>query len=208
MSDTDPHAIRTPDALREIIGPEIPGIDLKNQDALDEFAIDFIARSPLLVLSTCDAAGNLDASPKGDGPGFVAVEDERTLVIADRPGNKLAYGHLNLLANPKVGLLFLIPGTPETLRVNGTAQLTSDPELLERLAARSKPAVLAIRVHVEECFFHCAKAFIRSALWKPETWPERKKISFGRMLARRTGANEKVVRAIDDAVEADYRDNL
>jgi len=208
MSDTDPHAIRTSEALREVIGEGFPGLDLKNQPLLDEFAIDFIARSPLLVLSTSDATGNLDASPKGDAAGFVMVEDERTIVIPDRPGNKLAYGHLNVLANPKVGVLFLIPGTPETLRVNGSAELTADPVLLERLAARGKPAVLALRVHVDECFFHCAKAFIRSAAWKPETWPERVKVSFGRMLAKRTGADEKVVEAVDHAVETDYRDNL
>jgi predicted pyridoxine 5'-phosphate oxidase superfamily flavin-nucleotide-binding protein len=115
---------------------------------------------------------------------------------------------LNILKNSKVGVLFLIPGTAETLRVNGTAELTSDPELLERLAARGKPAVIAIRIHVEECFFHCAKAFIRSRLWQPETWPERQKISFGRMLAKRTGGDEKAAQEIDERVEADYRDNL
>ena len=208
MSDSDPHAIRTPEALREIVGQTLPGLDLKNQPRLDEFAVDFLARSPFLVLATADAEGNLDASPKGDGPGFVLVEDERTLVIPDRPGNKLVYGHLNILDNSKVGLIFLIPGTPETLRVNGTAELTADPELLERLAARGKPAVLAIRVHVDECFFHCAKAFIRSQLWKPDTWPERERISFGRMLVKRAGGDENTVKVVDAAVEADYRDNL
>jgi len=150
----------------------------------------------------------VDASPKGDAPGFVWVENEKTLVIPDRPGNKLAYGHVNILENSKVGVLFLIPGTPETLRVNGTAELTVDPELLEQLAARGKPAVLAIRVHVEECFFHCAKAFMRSKLWQPQAWPERQKISFGRMFAKVTGADETAAKAIDEAVEVDYRDNL
>jgi len=208
MSDADPHAIRTPEALRDVIGNAMPGLDLKNGDSLDEFALEFLARSPFLVLSTSDTAGNLDASPKGDAPGFVLVENERTLVIPDRPGNKLAYGHLNILNNPKVGVLFLIPGTPETLRVNGLAELSTDPELLQRLAARGKPAVLAIRVHVEECFFHCAKAFIRSELWKPDTWPERQRISFGRMLAKKTGGDEKVAKVVDAAVETDYRENL
>jgi len=190
------------------VGHEIPGLGQKNQDRLDEFAVDFLSRSPFLVLATSDADGRLDASPKGDGPGFVLVEDERTLVIPDRPGNKLVYGHQNILVNPRVGLIFLIPGTPETLRVNGSAELTADPALLERLAARGRSAVLAIRVTVEECFFHCAKAFLRSQLWKPETWPERQKISFGRMAAARLGADDKVARAFDAAVEADYRDNL
>lgn len=205
---SDPHAIRSEAALREILGAPMPGLDLKNQAALDEFGVDFLARCPFLVLSTCDAEGNVDASPKGDAPGFVLVEDERTLGIPDRPGNKLAYGHLNLLANPRVGVLFVIPGTPETLRVNGRAELTADPALLEKLAARGKPAVLAIRVHVDECFFHCAKAFIRSKLWQADAWPERKRISFGRMFAKATGADEQAAKSIDEMVEADYRDNL
>ncbi len=204
----DPHAVLDVADLRTLVGEPLPGLDLKNQAALDEDAIDFIARSPFLVLSSADADGNLDASPKGDGAGFVLVEDERTLVVPDRPGNKHAYGHQNIQANPKVGLLFLIPGTPETLRINGTAELTRDPELLERLAARGKPAVLAIRVHVDECFFHCAKAFLRSGLWKPESWPERVKVSFGKMLAKRAGADESVAASVDQAVADDYRDNL
>ncbi|MFP6817044.1 MAG: MSMEG_1061 family FMN-dependent PPOX-type flavoprotein [Pseudomonadales bacterium] len=208
MPKPDSHIVRSVEALREVIGAEIPGLSVKNQNQLDEYATDFLKRSSFLVLSTADSDGHLDASPKGDDPGFVLVEDEYTLVIPDRPGNKLAYGHLNILKNPKVGVLFLIPGTAETLRVNGTAELTSDPELLERLAARGKPAVIAIRIHVEECFFHCAKAFIRSRLWQPETWPERQKISFGRMLAKRTGGDEKAAQEIDERVEADYRDNL
>ena len=208
MRNPDSHIVQSVEALREVIGAEIPGLSLKNQNHLDEFATDFLARSSFLVLSTADSEGHLDASPKGDDPGFVLVEDEHTLVIPDRPGNKLVYGHLNILKNPKVGVLFLIPGTPETLRVSGTAELSSDPELLGQLAARGKPAVIAIRVHVEECFFHCAKAFIRSRLWQPETWPERQKISFGRMLAKRTGGDEKSAQDIDEWVEADYRDNL
>lgn len=208
MRQTDRHAIRTTEALRELIGEPPPGLELKNQSELGEFATDFIARAPFLVLSTSDTSGNLDASPKGDEPGFVVVEDDRTIVIPDRPGNKLAYGHLNILANPKVGVLFMIPGTPETLRVNGTAELTADPELLARLAARGKPAVLAIRIHVEEVFFHCAKAFIRSKLWKPDTWQERHRVSFGQMAAKTVGGGEDVASSIDAAVEADYRDNL
>jgi hypothetical protein len=208
MRNPDSHIVRSVEALREVIGAEIPGLSLKNQSHLDEFATDFLARSSFLVLSTADSEGHLDASPKGDDPGFVLVEDEHTLVIPDRPGNKLAYGHLNILKNPKVGVLFMIPGTPETLRVSGTAELSSDPELLGQLTARGKPAVIAIRVHVEECFFHCAKAFIRSRLWQPETWPERQKISFGRMLAKRAGGDEKSAQDIDEWVEADYRDNL
>ncbi len=200
--------IQTEAELRDVIGAEIPGLAEKNQPRLNQFAIDFIAKSPFLVLSTADAEGRIDASPKGDGPGFVLVEDEKHLVIPDRPGNRLAYGHHNILANPRVGVLFLLPGTPETLRVNGRASLTAEPELLERLAARGKPAVLAIRVAVEEVFFHCAKAFLRGRVWKPETWGEKHEVSFGRMFAAQRKAPPETAEAIDAMVEADYRDNL
>ncbi|MGI9590872.1 MAG: MSMEG_1061 family FMN-dependent PPOX-type flavoprotein [Myxococcota bacterium] len=208
MPGRDDHCIENVDALRALVGELAPGVGLKLQDALDEFASDFIARSPFLVLSTSDSQGRLDASPKGDAPGFVQVEDEHTLVIPDRLGNRLVFGHLNILENPRVGVLFLIPGTNETLRVNGRAELTQDPALLERLAARGRPAVLAIRVHVEEAFFPCAKAFLRSELWKPDTWPERRKISFGRMLARKLDAGDDVAEKIDAAVAENYRTDL
>ena len=200
--------IATEADLRAVIGAEPPGLAEKNQPFLDDFGIEFIAKSPFLVLSTADAEGRIDASPKGDAPGFVHVEDERCIVIPDRPGNRLAYGHRNVLANPRVGVLFMIPGTPETLRVNGRAELTADAALLDRLAARGKPAVLAIRVRIEEVFFHCAKAFLRSRLWQPESWQARHKVSFGKMYAARKKAAPKVVQAIDAAIAADYRDNL
>ncbi len=150
----------------------------------------------------------LDASPKGDEPGFCRIEDDHTLVIPDRPGNKLAYGLQNILVNPRVGVIFMLPGTPETVRVNGTATLTCDPELLGRLSARGKPALLAIRIRVEECFHHCAKAFIRSKLWKPESWSERLKVSFGAMAVKRMKLPDDVAAKFDAAVDEDYRSNL
>lgn len=208
MPHVDPHVIADVAALRAVVGDEIPGLAVKVSNTLDDDARDFIARAPFLVLSTSDGNGKLDASPKGDGPGFVLVQDESTLLIPDRPGNRLVFGHLNILRNPQVGLLFMVPGTSETLRVNGVAELTCDPQLLARLAARGKPAVLCIRVRVEESFFHCAKAFIRAQLWKPETWPLRQPISFGRMFAKKTGGDEAAAAAIDARVEADYRENL
>ena len=208
MADPDPHRIDDVETLRATIGEGNPGVAQKVMDHLDDFARDFLARSPFLVLATSDDAGHADASPKGDAPGFVLVEDDHSLVIPDRPGNKLVMGHLNVLRNPRVGVLFLIPGTNETLRVNGRAELTRDPELLERLAARGRPAVLGIRVRVDECFFHCAKAFIRSKLWQPDQWGERHRVSFGEMLARKVGAGEDVAAKIDEAIETDYRTGL
>src|SRR5262249_23867760 len=165
-------------------------------------------RSPFVIMSTADAQGNQDASPKGDGPGFVAVEDDHTLVIPDRKGNQLVFGLQNLLENPHIGLIFLIPGTGETLRINGTAEITRDPAVLERLAARGKVAQLAIRVRVRECFFHCAKAFLRAQLWKPTAWAEPHRVSLGAVTSKRFGAGEDVAKQIDDLIAEDYRTNL
>lgn len=195
--------------LREHVGGEPhPLVPHKLFDVIEPRSRAFIESSPFLLLATSDAHGRLDVSPKGDAAGFVWLEDERTLWIPDRPGNKLIFGLQNILANPQVGVVFLIPGTQETLRVNGRAEIHAAPELLERLAARGRPAMVAIRVEVEECFFHCAKAFKRSGLWQPDNWPERFAISFGELLAPRVGGGESEAREIDEVVEADYRDNL
>jgi PPOX class probable FMN-dependent enzyme len=208
MITDDPHRIASADELRATIGELNPMISLKIETGLNEVARAFVARSPFLLLATSDAEGRQEVSPKGDRPGFVAIEDERTLLIPDRKGNRLVMGLQNILRNPHVGTLFLIPGTPETLRVNGTAELTRDPAVCQRLAARGEPALLAIRVRVEECFFHCAKAFLRAELWKPATWPERQRISFGEMLVPKIGGDAKLAAAIDEAVEQDARTNL
>src|SRR6266849_2764379 len=188
MDNSGDHRIKTVAQLQALIGDPNPMTPKKLFSALDETAIDFIGRSPFIVLGTADAQGNQDASPKGDSPGFVVVENESTLLIPDRRGNKLLFSLQNILVNPRVGIIFLIPGTDETLRVNGIAELTADPALLERLSARGTPAQLALRVTVRECFFHCAKAFIRSQLWNPETWPARKQISWWKYLASKVGA--------------------
>ncbi len=208
MSDRDRYCIETAEQLRAVIGEPMPVIAMKVDAALNEYARAFIARSPFLVLSTSDATGKQDVSPKGDTPGFVAIDDDRTLLIPDRKGNKLIFGLQNILANPHVGVLFIIPGVRETVRVNGHAELTSDPKILERLSARGQPALLAIRVTIEECFFHCAKAFIRAQLWKPESWPAVERISFGKMFAAKLGADDQVAHSIDELVEEDYKTGL
>ncbi len=131
---------------------------------------DWIGASPFLVLATADTDGRCDASPKGDPAGFVNVLDDTTLVIPERPGNRRADGYLNILANPNIGLVFVIPGRPDTLRVNGSARVVKDAPWFEDLVVRGHRPVLALEVTVEEVFFHCGKAFMRSDLWKPETW--------------------------------------
>lgn len=204
----DTYRINSVEQLRELVGSPSELVPHKLWTELDETCMDFVKRSPFLLLATADAEGNQDVSPKGDGPGFVAIENETTLLIPDRSGNKLIFGLTNILANPHVGLIFLLPGTSETLRVNGTAELTTDPEILGRLSARGKPAVVAIRVNIKEVFYHCAKAFIRAQLWKPDTWSDRLKISFGKILAAKMGGDSKMAEQIDEFVEQDYRTNL
>jgi len=205
---SDESQLATVAAVRAIIGEPHKVTPMKVMDALDEVSIDFIRHSPFLMLSTADADGQPDVSPKGDEPGFVKVVDSRHLLIPDRKGNKLIFSLQNILANPRIGILFLVPGTEETLRVHGTAELTSDSEIVRELAARGQPALLAIRVKVEKCFFHCAKAFKRSQLWKPESWPSRLRISFGKLLAPKLGGDGALAKQIDDLVEADYKENL
>ena len=202
------HKIQSLEQLRAVIGDEIPGLHEKNINHVDEFARDFIEKSPLIILSTADVSGSMDASPKGDAPGFVEVLNEHTLLIPDRPGNKLAYGHQNILTNPNVGILFIVPNTRETLRINGRAELSCEPDLLQQLAARDKPATLVIRVFVDECFFHCGKAMLRSKVWDSSTWQENFRVSFGEIFAARKVAGSDVAKSIDQRIEADYRDNL
>ena len=208
MNSTDPHRIISVEQLRSLVGGPSSLVQHKLWHTLEPPTLDFIRRSPFLLLATSDELGNLDVSPKGDGPGFVAIENERTLLVPDRQGNKLVFGLQNILANPRVGMIFLIPGTGETLRVNGTAELTTDPAILERLSARGKPAQVAIRVTVEQCFFHCAKAFLRAQLWKPETWGSHHSISFGKIFAEKMGGDDKMAQQIDQFVEQDYKTNL
>lgn len=160
------------ESLRAVIGGEPSEVARKKEiPALDVHARTFIERSPFLLLGTADAEGRCDVSPKGDEPGFVRVLDDHHLVIPDRPGNKRLDGMRNILANPHVGIIFLIPGNDFTLRVNGRAAITRDPALLQSLEAKGKVPLLAIGVTVEEVFLHCARSFRRGLLWDPASWP-------------------------------------
>jgi PPOX class probable FMN-dependent enzyme len=161
----DPHLIATDAELEAAIGTPDERVGLKLRTEIDATARAFIERSPFVVVATSDADGRVDASPKGDPPGFVHVIDSRTLAIPERKGNALGFGPRNVLATGRIGLIFMVPGQRETYRVNGTAHLTRDPELLDRLAVMGKPALMATVVGVEEAFFHCGKALIRSKLW-------------------------------------------
>jgi PPOX class probable FMN-dependent enzyme len=156
--------------LRAVIGYPIQRVVDKVRPRLAPLHRQWIAAAPFCVVATADAEGNVDASPKGDPAGLAHVLDESTLVLPERPGNKRADGYLNLLANPHVGLIFIIPGRTDTLRINGTARLVSDAPWFDDLVVKGHRPVLALEVHVEQAFFHCGKAFLRSTLWQPETW--------------------------------------
>ena len=169
------HVVTNIEELRGIVEPPPPGARtlLKERTTLDAHCRAFIAHSPFLIIATADADGRCDVSPKGDAPGFVQVLDDRRLAIPDRPGNKRLDGMQNLLTNPHVGLIFFMPGREGTLRVNGRAWITRDPEILRRSVVQGKAPLLAIAVEIEQCFFHCAKALLRSRLWVPDEWPGR-----------------------------------
>lgn len=165
------HVVTSEQQLRDILGVPSPRSLLKERPALDSHCAAFIQQSPFVLIATSGEGGRCDVSPKGDAPGFVRVLDEHRLLIPDRPGNKRLDSMRNLLANPHVGLLFFVPGREETLRVNGRAWITQDPQLLDLSVVEDKRPLLAIGVEVQECFLHCAKAFRRAQLWSPETWP-------------------------------------
>jgi uncharacterized protein len=180
--------IENPQQLRELYGKPMERAVKKQLARLDRHCRNFIALSPFLVIASADPSGRCDASPKGDAPGFVRVIDEVTLLIPDRLGNNRVDTLGNLLQHPGVGLIFFVPGVNETLRVNGRASVTTDPELLEPLAVNGKVPRSGILVAAEEVYFHCGKALIRSDLWNPEkhiprgSWP-----SLGRIIAEQVG---------------------
>lgn len=145
----------------------------KEQSKIDKHARDFIARAPFVCLGTHNDKGLSDVSPRGDAPGFVQILDETTIAIPDRPGNNRLDTLSNLTHNPAIGLMFIIPGFDDTLRINGEAQLTADPELLATMAVKGQVPKIAILVHINELYMHCAKAFRRSKLWDPASLQDR-----------------------------------
>ncbi|MEV0820899.1 pyridoxamine 5'-phosphate oxidase family protein [Nonomuraea rubra] len=156
--------------LRELLGEVMPRAAAKERQRLHERDREWLAASPFCLIATSDEAGNCDVSPKGDPAGFVHVIDDTTIAIPDRPGNRRADGFLNILKNPHVGLIFMIPRRNETLRINGRARLVREAPFFDELIVKGHRPHLALVVEIEQIFFHCAKAFLRSALWKPDSW--------------------------------------
>lgn len=162
--------VTSADELRAIVGHPTAAVANKVTARLSELQQDFLAHSPLGFVATTDAHGRVDVSPKGDPPGFVHIIDDTTIAIPERPGNRRVDGYLNVLQRPQVGTVFLIPGRGDTLRINGRAQILSDADYFDAMAIGGRRPILALEIAVEEVFFHCPKAFLRSDTWKPETW--------------------------------------
>jgi uncharacterized protein len=163
--------IETAEELRSLLGEPSGRAVTKERTRLHEIDRQWLAASPFCVIATSDANGNCDASPKGDPAGqLIHVLDDTTIAIAERPGNKRADGYLNILANPHIGVLSLVPGRTETLRINGRARLLRDAPFFDDLVVKGKRPILAVVVDIQQIFFHCAKSFLRSELWQPDTW--------------------------------------
>lgn len=166
------NVVRSEAELRKLMGgPVAPPVVEKTLSSLDRHCVAFISRAPFVLVASSDSKGRMDISPKGDSPGFVRVLDSTTIAIPDRQGNQRFDTFRNLFESPRIGLIFLVPGKPETLRISGRAEIVRDTPLLESMAANGKVPNLAIVIHVEQAFFHCAKCVIRSRLWLPEHWP-------------------------------------
>ncbi|UPK04359.1 MSMEG_1061 family FMN-dependent PPOX-type flavoprotein [Bradyrhizobium sp. 170] len=200
--------VKTVEQLRNVLPEPRETTKAKILPFLDEQAIDFLQTCPFGLMATAGRDGPIEVSPKGDEPGFVRVEDERTVLLPERAGNNLAFGLQNILETGRIGMIFLRPRTGETLRLSGRAEIFDDAELLATLGKPGRPALLAIRIHVERCYFHCARSVIRSHLWEPDRWPEAKRISFGKIFAARTGGDEDQAAKIDAFVETGYTTNL
>lgn len=164
--------ITSVDELEAVSGPTMPQAVDKEIPALDDICREFISRSPFCFLATASPSGHLDLSPKGDPAGFVKVINESLLAIPDRPGNRRMDSFHNLLQDPRIGLLFFVPGRGETLRVRGEAKITKDADLLNAMAVNGRDPALALLVHVKSAFMHCPKCVFRSGLWQPDKWPD------------------------------------
>ncbi len=199
--------ITDPAGLREHFGAVSPLAANKALPKLDAHCRRFIALSPFAVLATSDGQGGMDASPRGDAPGFVAILDDNTLLLPDRPGNRRVDSFSNILANPGVALIFFVPGIDETVRVNGRARVTTDADLLSRVEAQGKVPKTGLLITVEETYFHCGKALIRSRLWDPAVQIERKAFpTLGQVIADQVAGVEAAT--ADAGIDASYRDKL
>ncbi len=205
----------TPDTLvadkatvREIVGEPIPIVRNKEMPKLDKYCRQFIEMSPFLCLGTAGADGHIDMSPRGDPPGFVRILDDHTLLMPDRQGNQRVDSMLNITENPRIGLIFFLPGVEETLRIRGSVSITRDPDLLAPLALNGKTPKLGLLVEIEQVFFQCAKALIRSKLWDPATRIERSEFPTFGQIARDQRRPDATVEDMEAQIQESYRTRL
>lgn len=209
MSNAAWSEVTTADELVGLLGEPLPRVRDKARPALADRDRDWLAASPFCVVATADAAGRSDASPKGDPAGqLVHVIDDRTIAIAERPGNKRADGYRNILENPHVGLVFLIPGRGDTLRINGRARLVSDAPFFDEMVVKGHRPVLAVVVAIDEVFHHCQKAFLRSRLWDPETWDPTGTVPRRAVLAHELDVPDKSVEELDQYYGPSYAEGI
>ena len=192
-------SIDTLEQLVALVGVPNERAATKGRPTLLDVDRQWLASSPFCVIATADEHGNCDASPKGDPPGqLVHVIDEGTIAIAERPGNRRVDGYRNVLRNPHVGITFLIPGRGDTLRINGRARLVSDAPFFEAMVVKGHRPILALVVDIDDVFFHCAKAFLRSQLWKPETWDPEARVPRRAVIASQVEPAGMSIAQLDD----------
>lgn len=191
--------LTTLEGLVDLLGEPVERAANKSRPALLKVDREWLAASPFCVMATSNDQGRCDASPKGDPAGkLVHVIDDRTIALAERPGNRRADGYRNILLNPHIGLNFLIPGRGDTLRVNGRARLVSDAPFFDEMVVKGHRPLLAVVVEIEDLFFHCAKAFLRSQLWQPESWDPEARVPRRAVIAREVEPNGMTVEQLDD----------
>lgn len=204
--------VSSEDDLRKLFGKTHDLAQKKVQTELDHYAKEFIARSPFLCLGTQSSNGKADVSPRGDAPGFVKILDSRTIALPDRPGNNRLDSLSNIISNAAVGLIFVVPGFEDTLRVNGRAKLVTDQDLLSQMSVNGKVPKIAVVVEIETVFLHCAKAFRRSKLWDVEQHQNRLAMpSLVKMILDQTGdapTEQGEQKKLDDDLERDYRSTM
>lgn len=172
--------------LSELIGEPLPRTATKDRPTLHDYDKQWLARSPFCLVATSGADGSCDVSPKGDPAGFTLVLDDTTIAIPERPGNRRADGFRNILTNPHVGLIYLVPGRGDTLRINGRARLVREAPFFDRMVVKGHRPLLAVLVEIDQVFYHCSKAFLRSDLWQPATWNPEAPVFTGTTFLNRT----------------------
>lgn len=203
------HIISSEYELRSMIGFPSELVSQKAISFIDSHCREFISKSPLLFVSTSSDSGHCDVSPRGDEAGFVFIFDQKHLIIPERPGNRRIDSLRNILSNPQIGLIFLIPGLEETLRINGLACIIRDPDLMHLMQANDKIPLMGIGVEVEECFIHCAKAFKRSKLWSNLSWPNKDDLpSISQILADHVNKTGITVEEVTNMLKESYEKRL